>query len=171
MFLQTIKGNVLPKAFSIVSDSKESNSDRPSVIRVSRWRALRVRTANYSKTSPFFSIWIEYPPIDFFNLPDFTINIEEALEPDWNIFVSSSYLSEITVEASLLFCFRLRGAKNYELFMKFRFYWNFSRMILLLKYLKVSRSMYQRVESFTAFMLADLGDEYSKANSPKPSPE
>lgn len=37
-------------------------------------------------------------------------------------------------------------------------------------FLKVVRSMYQRNDDLLALIDADLGDEYSNANSPNPSP-
>ena len=42
--------------------------------------------------------------------------------------------------------------------------------MLAIAFLKVSLSINQRKDDFSAFIEADLGAEYKSANSPKPSP-
>lgn len=54
--------------------------------------------------------------------------------------------------------------------MNSRFSVNFFSMIVDTAFLNVALSIYHKCECFTALIEADLGAEYRRANSPKPSP-
>lgn len=54
--------------------------------------------------------------------------------------------------------------------MNARFYSNFFSIMVETAIRKVALSMYHKCDSLPALIEADLGAEYSKANSPNPSP-